>query len=177
MKLLLELGPLIAFFLVNRFAGMEWAVGIFIGLTLVAVGLLRRMHGKWPMMPLVAAVFVTTFGLLTLWSGDETYIQLKPTAFALVAGGALLLGLARGRYLIREMFDGAFDLTEQGWRSLTLRFALFFLALAALNEALRLTLTWDQWVLFKSFGILPLTFVFTLAQVGLIQRESLEDEA
>lgn len=154
---------------------MEWAVGVFIVLMVLSVVLLRRREGRWPVMPLLAAVMVTTLGGLTLYFGDETFIQLKPTVFGVFVGGALLFGLARGRFLIRELFQGAFELTDAGWRSLTQRYAVFFLCLAGLNEVLRQALTWDQWVLFKTFGILALTFGFSMAQFGLIQRESLEE--
>lgn len=174
LKLLLELGPLLVFFVLNKWASMEVAVGAFMVLVILSVLVLRRREGRWPIMPLVTAVFVSVFGGLTLLLGDATFIQLKPTVFGVFAGAALLIGLARGRYVIREMFRDAFDLTERGWHLLTVRFAVFFLALAGLNEVLRQVLTWDQWVTFKSFGILALTFGFTMAQFGLIQRETLE---
>lgn len=175
LKLLLELGPLLVFFVLNATVGMNWAIGVFIVLVILSVVLLRRREGRWPVMPLLAAVLVTTLGGLTLWFGDQMFLQLKPTVFGVFVGGALLIGLARGRFLIRELFQGAFELTDAGWHSLTVRYAVFFLALAGLNEVLRQVLTWDQWVLFKSFGVLALTFGFSMAQFGLIQRESLEE--
>ncbi len=174
MKFLLELGPLVAFFVLNKVAGMEIAVGVFMVLVILSVFVLRRREGRWPLMPIVTAVFVSVFGGLTLVLHDEVFIQLKPTVFGAFAGAALLIGLARGRFLIRELFQDAFDLTDRGWRQLTVRFAGFFLGLAVLNEVLRQVLTWDQWVTFKSFGILALTFGVSMAQFGVIQRESVE---
>jgi intracellular septation protein len=175
LKLLLELGPLLVFFVLNWLVGMEWAVGVFMVLMVASVVLLRRREGRWPVMPLLGAVMVGALGGLTLYFGDETFIQLKPTVFGVFVGAVLLVGLARGRFLIRELFQGAFELTDAGWRSLTTRYAGFFLGLAGLNEVLRHVLTWDQWVLFKTFGIFALMFGFSMAQFGLIQRESLEE--
>ncbi len=108
-------------------------------------------------MPLVTAVVVLVFGGLTLVLHDETFIKLKPTIIYVLFGGALLGGLAFGKPLLGIVFDSVFDLTEEGWRKLTWRWALFFLALAVLNEIVWRTQSTDFWVSFKVFGVVPLT--------------------
>jgi intracellular septation protein len=108
---------------------------------------------------------------------DEMLIKIKPTVLYLLFGGALLVGLALKKPLLKIMFDGALSVTEEGWRKLTWRWGFFFLALALLNELVWRTQTTDMWVKFKTFGFLPLTVVFALAQAPLIMRYEAKDEA
>jgi len=115
-------------------------------------------------------VIVLIFGSLTLILRDETLIKIKPTALYLLFGGALFVGLAIGKPLLKIMFDGALHVTEEGWRRLTWRWAFFFLALALVNELVWRTQTTDVWVKFKTFGFLPLTLAFALLQAPLIVR-------
>ena len=107
---------------------------------------------------------------MTLIFQNETFIKIKPTVLYCLFGGALFVGLWLKRPILQIMFDGALHLTEAGWRILTWRWALFFLALAALNEAVWRTVSTEHWVMFKSFGFLPLTVIFALAQAPLIAR-------
>ena len=122
------------------------------------------------MMPVVTAIVVVVFGGLTLVLHDETFIKLKPTIIYVLFGGVLLGGLAFGKPLLGLVFDSVFHLTDEGWRKLTLRWALFFFALAVLNEIVWRTQTTDTWVSFKVFGVVPLTFVFAALQYPLLQK-------
>jgi len=176
MKLLLELGPLLLFFFANGRWGIEVATGAFIVALLVALPISWRQAGKLPVMPVVTAAFVLVFGGLTIALDDAIFIQLKPTVAFLFLAVAIGVGLARGKLLLKLMMGEAMPLRDEGWRKLSVRFALFFVAMAAVNEAVRMTLTVDQWVSFKVFGFLPLTFVFTLSQLGLMQRYAIEED-
>jgi intracellular septation protein len=121
-------------------------------------------------MPVVTAVLVVVFGGLTFWLDDPRFIMIKPTIINLGFAGVLLAGLAMRRPLLKILFGEAFNLTEEGWRKLSVRWALFFLTLALLNELVWRNFSEATWVNFKVFGILPLTVVFAMAQIGLIRR-------
>jgi intracellular septation protein len=125
-------------------------------------------------MAIVTAVIVLVFGTLTLVLHDETFIKIKPTIiyglFAAILGGGLLFG----RSFIAILFNQMFNLTPQGWRILTMRWALFFLAMAVLNEIIWRTQSTDFWVSFKLFGAVPLTMIFAMTQMPLMKRYHLE---
>ena len=121
---------------------------------LVSYGLTRRL----PVMALVSAVIVVVFGGATLVFQNETFIKLKPTIIYLLFTATLFGGLIFRKPLLAMVFDQVFHLTDEGWRKLTLRWALFFLALAILNEIVWRTQSTDTWVTFKVFGVMPLTF-------------------
>ena len=183
LKLALELGPLALFFLGNaygdRFGFPEnqrifAATGIFIVATLVALAISYGLTRKLPIMPVVSGIVVVVFGGLTLFLQDETFIKLKPTIVNTMFGLVLLGGLYFRKPLLQIVLDSVFELTEEGWRKLTLRWALFFFALAALNEIVWRTQTTDFWVSFKVFGIMPLTIAFALAQTPLLLRHEVK---
>jgi len=174
LKFVVELGPLVVFFLTNARAGIFWGTGLFIGATLVSLAASRILFGRIPIMPLISAGVVVVFGGLTLWLQDELFIKLKPTIVNGIFAAVLFGGLLSGRSLLSYLFGDVFALTEEGWRKLTFRWACFFVFLALLNELAWRLLTTDQWVTFKVFGIMPITMLFALSQVGLLQRHALE---
>ncbi|MCB1461872.1 MAG: septation protein A [Nitratireductor sp.] len=192
LKLVLELGPLVVFFMANRYGealASEFPVlqalggKIFIGTAffMVAMTISIVLSHLWmrhvAMMPLVTFVFVLLFGGLTLWLQDETFIKMKPTIVNVIFGGILLAGLFFGKSLLAYVFGAAFQLDAEGWRKLTLRWGLFFFVLAALNEIVWRNFSDDFWITFKIWGIMPLTFAFMLAQFPLLQRHALEAES
>ena len=187
----LELGPLLLFFLANargEQAAEMWpaiaslggpiffATAVFIVATVVSLGVSYALTRRLPLMPFVTAIVVVVFGGITLWLHDETFIKLKPTIIYVLFGVVLFGGLAFGKSLLGYVFDSVFKLTDEGWRKLTVRWALFFLVLAVLNEVVWRTVSTDMWVNFKVFAILPITFVFAMAQMPLINRYSLAEE-
>lgn len=170
LKLVIELGPLIVFFLVYSRAGIYWATGTLMVATVLSLIASRTMFGRLLAMPVVTAVLVVVFGGLTFWLDDPRFIKIKPTIINLLFAGVLLAGLIMRRPLLKMLFGEAFKLTEEGWRKLSVRWTLFFLVLAALNEIVWRNFSESAWVSFKVFGILPLTLVFAMAQIGLIKR-------
>jgi intracellular septation protein len=175
LKFALELGPLAAFFIAYAKLGIYVATGALmvcvVASLVVSYALLRRV----PIMPLVTAVIVVIFGSLTLFFHNETLIKIKPTALYLMFAVALFGGMALNKPLLPVLFDSAFAITDEGWRKLTYRWAFFFVALAVLNEIVWRTQSTDFWVGFKTFGVLPLTVLFGLAQAPLIMRYETKD--
>jgi intracellular septation protein len=169
-KLLIEFGPLVAFFLAQRFKDIYWATGVFMVAISISVLVSRRIERKWPVVPLVTAVFVLVMGGLTLWLQDATFIMMKPTIVNLLFAAILLVGLAGNRLFLKTVFAEAFDLEDEGWSKLTLRFGLYFIFLAGVNEIVWRTQSEDVWTSFKVFGIAPLTIVFMLLQGRLVER-------
>jgi intracellular septation protein len=172
-KLAIELGPLLIFFGTNALYGIYAGTAAFMVATIVSLGIAWFLYHKLPVMPLVSAVVVLAFGALTLYLQDDTFIKLKPTIVYLIFAGLLAGGLLMKKPVLELLFGAAFSLTEEGWRKLTWRWALFFVTMAIVNEAVRRNFSTDTWVSFKAFGFLPLTFLFAVAQVPLMQRYGL----
>jgi len=177
LKLVLDLGPLLVFFAANSRFGIFAATGAFMAAIVIALAIGYALTRHLPIMPLVTAVVVVVFGTLTLVLHDELFIKVKPTIIYVLFGGVLLIGLAFGKSLLGLVFDSVFHLTEEGWRKLTLRWALFFLALAVLNEIVWRTQTTDIWVSFKVFGVVPLTFLFAALQYPLLTKHAAPEAA
>jgi intracellular septation protein len=173
LKLAVEVGPLVLFFVVNARAGIFWGTGVFMGATVLSLIASRILFGRIPVMPLVTGVCVMVFGGLTLWLQDDHFIKIKPTIVNALFAGALFVGLLAGQSLLRVIFGEVFRLTDEGWRKLTLRWAFFFTFLAVLNEVVWRSFSTDTWVSFKVFGVMPLTMAFAVAQVGLLRQYEL----
>jgi intracellular septation protein len=172
-KLLLEVGPLVVFFVVNTQAGIWWGTGCFVVATVIALVCSLVMVGRVPIMPLVSGTFVIIFGGLTLYLQDDLFIKIKPTIVNTLFALILFGGLAFGRSWLKYLFEDAFHLTEEGWRLLTFRWAAFFVVLAVLNEVVWRNVPTDYWSGFKLFGILPLTIIFAISQIGLLKKHGI----
>lgn len=176
-KLLLEMGPLAAFFIANWLGGPYWATAAVMVTTLVSLAVFWFATRKLALMPLITAGFVAVFGALTFWFHDQTFIQVKVTLINAMFGAALLIGLLFGRSYVKLLLESAVSMSDEAWRTLSLRWGLFFIAMALLNEVLRHALTWDNWVTFKAFGLIGLTMVFALANAPYMARHMQEDTA
>ncbi|KZL19656.1 Intracellular septation protein [Pseudovibrio axinellae] len=191
LKLALELGPLGVFFVANsrgaQLAELFPALGalgqpIFIATAAFMVAIAISLSVSYaltrhlPVMPLVSGVVVLVFGALTLYLQDELFIKLKPTIVNTLFGTILLGGLFFGKSLLGYVFDSAFKLDAEGWRKLTIRWGVFFFVLAVINEVVWRNFSTDFWVDFKVFGFMPITMVFTMFQLPLIQKHSIESE-
>ena len=176
-KLLIDMGPLIIFFIANNLYDLMIATAALIAATLVALGVSYTRHKHVPMMPLVAGGLLMVFGGLTLYFDNEIFIKMKPTVVNLLMSAALFIGLVLKRNFLKSLFGSVFHLDEQGWHILTIRWAIWFIALAALNEFIWRTQSTDFWVNFKVFGMFPLSIAFTLSQLPLINRHMIKETA
>ena len=174
LKLAMDIGPLVLFFAANAKFGIYAATGAFMVAVLAALIVSYVMTRHIAIMPVVTAIIVLVFGGLTLFLHDDLFIKLKPTIIYVLFGGVLLGGLAFNKQFLSIMFDQMFNLTPEGWRKLTWRWALFFLFLAVLNEIVWRTQTTDFWVSFKLFGVVPLTMVFGALQYRLLTTHAAE---
>lgn len=192
LKMVLELGPLLVFFFGNLRA--EWlakqfpaltavggplfiATALFMAATVLSLIVSKIVFKHLPIMPFVSGIVVVIFGSLSIWLQDETFIKMKPTIVNSLFGVVLLGGLLFGRSLLGYVFNAAFQLDDEGWKKLTLRWGIFFLFLAVLNEAVWRNFSDAVWVNFKVWGTMPITIIFTLAQMPLIMKHSLENKA
>ncbi len=197
LKFALEVGPLVLFFIANArpkfFAplvapllpaqvlsgpngGLFTATIVLMAAVAAAFCVSFAMTRRLPAVPLATAVLVAVFGGLTLYVQNPVFIKMKPTVLYAAFGLVLIGGLAVNKSLLPAVFETAFSLTARGWRILTLRWAGFFFALAALNELVWRTQSNDTWVAFKFPGIFILILLFSLAQMPLVKRHGLPNE-
>lgn len=169
-KPLIEFGPLAAFAIAFYTAGIYWATGVIMVASVLALALSWLYLGRLLPVPLATMVLVVLFGSLTFLLDDPRFIKIKPTIVNLLFAGILFFGLLTGRPLLQLLFGEAFKLTEEGWRKLSVRWTFFFITLAVLNEIVWRNFSEAAWVNFKVFGILGISLVFGVAQIGLIRR-------
>jgi len=183
-KSLLDFAPLLVFFVTYMVLrkgggaagghaldpGLMWATILFMGATFVSLAISYLLERKIHLLPVISAGIVLVFGGLTLVFNDDRFIKMKPTIIYSLFAAVLLGGLAAKKVFIKHVFGTVFELDERGWRALTLRWGLFFLALAALNEVLWRTLSTDQWVTFKVWGFMAIILVFSIWQALSIAR-------
>ena len=169
-KMALELGPLVVFFIVNSradiFIGTAWFMAAMVISLVLSWLLLKRVA----LMPLVTGVVVLIFGGLTLWLHDDTFIKMKPTVINTLFGAVLLGGLLFGQSLLKYVFGDVYKLKPQGWMILTIRWGLFFFFLAILNEVVWRTQSTDFWVAFKVWATMPLTIIFAASQLPVLTK-------
>ncbi len=173
-KVATELGPLLIFFAANAKFNLFVATGAFMVAIVAAVVASYVVTKHVPLMAIVTAIIVLVFGGLTLFLHDETFIKIKPTIIYALFALTLFVGLLLGRSFIAIMFDQVFNLTPHGWRLLTIRWAIFFAAMAVLNEVVWRTQSTDVWVAFKAFGVIPITAIFAMMQMPLVKRYGVE---
>jgi len=192
LNVVVDYGPLLVFFLTYRWlapdgediAGEILAVikgtGAFIVAAIAALVFSKFYLGKVSPMLWLSTALIVGFGTLTIYFADEFYVQLKPTIIYLLFGVALLVGYWRGKALLQTLLEAAFEgLSHEGWLKLSRNWGVFFLFLAALNETLRMTLGFGDWLAAKLYVFLPLSFLFTFTQLPMLLRHglSLEDKA
>jgi intracellular septation protein len=174
-KILIEAGPLISFFLANWLGGIFWATGIFMATTAAALLLSWILTRRFAVMPLISAGFVAVFGVLTLWLHDDTFIKVKVTLINALFGVILLGGLIYGQIFLKFVMGEAIKMTDEGWRALTIRWGIFFLCVALANEVVWRMVSTDTWVNFK-VALLPVTLVFALSQAPMMTKHMIQDD-
>jgi len=168
-----DYGPLVAFFVTYVALGLMAATAVLIAASLVALIAAWVLERRVPLVPLVTAAIVAVFGGLTLWLQDQTFIKMKPTIVQALFALVLLGGLAMRRPILKPLLGPMMPpMSDAAWRQFTLRYALFFVAMAALNELVWRTQSTDFWVTFKVFGLSGLTFLFILSQIPFVGRQT-----
>ncbi len=177
LKLAFDLGPLALFFFANSRYGIFAATATFMVAVLAALAASYLMTRHLPIMPVVTAVIVLVLGGLTLILHNDVFIKIKPTILYALFGAVLLGGLLFDKVFLGVLFDSLFHLTDEGWRKLTVRWVIFFFALAVLNEIVWRNTSTNVWVDFKVFGVMPLTLLFGALQYPLLQKYAAEEPA
>ena len=174
-KLLIDIGPLAVFFIFYSRGDLKSAIIPFMIATIIAVLFSYIMEKKIPIMPTVGAFIILIFGGLTIYFDNEVFFKMKPTIINLLFALILYGGMIVNKPLLKFLLGAAIKLEDEGWKILTQRWISFFIALAIINEIVWRTQSTDIWVNFKVFGILPITFIFTITQFTLIKKYQIED--
>lgn len=182
-KLAIDLGPLLVFFLVNGFAPVPsmlrifYATGAFMAAMMAAMLISQIKYKHISPLLWFSGVTVVVLGGITIWLHDETFIKIKPTIYYAVVAGLLLFGIYTRRNLLQMVLGSAYPgLSEHGWKVLTRNWAMFFIAMAIINEAVWRNTTTDFWVSFKLWGALPATFLFAITNVPMLMKHGLQLE-
>lgn len=175
LKIILDLGPLMVFFLGNYMVDIYFATAVFMIAISFSLAVTYGVERKLAPMPVVTGVVVLVFGGLTIFFQNDQFIKLKPTIVNTIFAATLFGGLLMGKPLIKYLFEQVFPLTDEGWRRLTFRWAFFFVFLAVLNEIVWRNYSTDFWVAFKVWGVFPLTVLFAAAQLPLMQTHQLPE--
>jgi len=176
LKFITDFSPLLIFFLVYSKSGKNLSVAIppLIVATIIAVLISYIVEKKIPYIPLIGGVIISVFGGLTLYFNNPVFLYMKPTIVNVLFGLALSFERFFSKeHILKKMLGKSISLTDEGWKALTIRWTLFFFALALLNEYVWRTQTEEFWVNFKVWGILPITFIFTAFQIFLINRHKI----
>ena len=174
-KLLIDIGPLAVFFIFYTRSGLQASILPFMVATIIAVLFSYILEKKIPIMPTVGAGIVLLFGGLTIYFDNDVFFKMKPTIINVLFAVILYGGILMNKPFLKYLLGAALKLEEAGWKILTQRWIGFFIALAVLNEIVWRTQSTDVWVNFKVFGILPITFIFTMTQFPLIKKYQIED--
>tara|TARA_Y100000590_G_C15357720_1_gene877664 strand:+ start:260 stop:799 length:540 start_codon:yes stop_codon:yes gene_type:complete len=174
-KLFVDIGPLAVFFIFYTKSDLTSAILPFMIATVIAVIFSYIIEKKIPMMPTFGAIIILVFGGISIYFDNEIFFKMKPTIVNLLFAAILYGGILLNKLFLRSLLGSALKLQDEGWTILTKRWISFFIALAILNELIWRTQSTDIWVNFKVFGILPLTFIFTLSQFTVIKKYQIEE--
>ena len=175
LSLALDFGPLLVFFLGYKFYGVIIGTGAFMTAITLAVIVSKMKLGRVSPMLWLSAILVIFFGGLTIYFHDQRFIQIKPTIIYSFFALLLLVGLARGKPLLKYLLQAAYDgLSHTGWMKLSRNWALFFVAMAIANEAMRRSLSFDTWLAVKVWGVTIVSVIFAAANIPMLMRHGLK---
>ena len=187
-KQILELGPLVLFFIGNYFLGILWGTGILVFATLISISASWFIDKKIPLMALFGCAAVVFFGVLTLIfdrdaalkTGSEIgvflFIKIKPTVVSLLIGLSLIVTDFMGYNPLKSIMSSGLNLSPKGWKNLTRLWVIMFISMALANELAWRNLTTDDWVSFKAFGIPVLSIVFAVFSIPVIRKYNIEED-
>ena len=178
LKFLTDIGPLIIFFFFyyNNDKNLKIAIPPLIVATIIAVLIVWILEKKIPMVPLISGILITLFGGLTIYFDNPVFIYMKPTIINILFALALFFGkYLTDEPILKKILGKSLSLSDEGWKILNNRWMFFFFGLAILNEIIWRTQTEEFWVNFKVWGMLPITFIFTAFQIGLINKFKLNE--
>ena len=171
-----DYGPIAVFFAAYMIWDLLFATAALMGATAISLVTSLAVNKRVPLMPVITAGVVGVFGGLTLWLNDDTFIKLKPTIVQALIGSVLLGGLLFDKALLKSVMGSAWPMDDNGWRKLTRNFGLFFFVMALINEIVWRTQTTDFWVTFKVFGIMAMTFAFSMTQMPILNNHRIEEK-
>jgi intracellular septation protein len=169
-KSIMEMLPLVAFFAAYLWKGMLWATGVLVAVTLIVSAVIYSKTGKLSKQQIITVVLVAFFGALTLYFKDPAFLKLKVTIINALFGVVLFCGLWFNRLFLSDLLGEAIEMPQPAWRTLTIRWGLFFFAMAALNQIIWFNFSDATWVGFKTFGLLGLTMVFAIANAPYMMK-------
>lgn len=183
LRMAIDFGPLIVFFAVNSLASGPQIARIISATIAFMLAMVAALAVSWwktrhisPML-WITGLLVLVFGSLTIYFHDQTFIQIKPTIVYAMFAVILGYGLITNKPLLQMLLESAYPgLSAKGWRLLTINWTGFFIAMALLNEVMRQVLSWDQWVIFKAWGVIPLTVVFAMLNIPMLLKHGLQLE-
>ena len=187
---LLEIGPVAVFFLIfiwrkgetvviggHEYSSLIQATAIFVPLMIISTGLGWWLNGHLSKVQVLTLVMVIVFGALTVFLNDERFFKMKPTIIYLLFGGILAFGLLRGQSYLRHLMEEMMPLAPEGWMKLTRRLCVFFFGLALLNEVIWRTMSTENWVWFKTFGLTAAIFLFFMTQGDIFRKYGQRDDS
>ena len=171
-KMIAEMAPLLIFFASYKYTDLITATGLLIIATIIAVSITYVKEKKLSVLPIVSAAILTIFGGLTFFSGNELFIKIKPTIVNMLFAATLIVGALKGKGLLQYLLGEALSMKDKAWVTLSLRWGIFFIFLAILNEIIWRNFSTDFWVKFKVFGMLSCTIIFTISQISFIKKNA-----
>lgn len=175
-KFLSEMGPLLVFFICHKFYGLIAATAALMITTIISVIIVYYIEKKVPMMPLISAILLGIFGGLTIFSQNELFIKIKPTLINMLFAIILIGGVAFKKGFLKYLMGSAMNMSDKAWLTFSLRWGIFFIFLAIVNEIVWRNFDTDFWVKFKVFGMLPLSIGFMVTQMPFLMKNMIENE-